>query len=427
MKKKLSFIVVLVVFSLLFSALALGASYKSGPELVVSLISQSPDPVEPGEIITVKFKVENKGSETSGDVIVTLMPKFPFTMYGDTEIRNIGQLKYTSTSDSEIIEFKLKVDENAVEKETELELKIESSGGTSRGSGISYTDDDFLIDIETRDAILEITSIDFNPEQVPPGGVGDIKISIKNLADSLLNDITFDLDFSGDIPLAPYQSTSQRQIDTLKSNNLLPLSFKVIAKPDATPGLYKVPLNITYNDEQGNKYSVNEILAVRIGDIPKLKTYIKRSSVLQNKNAGTITLEVANSGTTDIKFLEVLIQDSEQFDLVSTSNYFYIGDVDSDDTESEELEVYIKTKEDVLKIPVELKYTDANNIAYSQQIELPLNLYSKSQLKKFGVIETSNSGLYFVIIILLIVAFIIYRKQPKWLPKWLRKKVKKTS
>ena len=102
-------------------------------------------------------------------------------------------------------------------------------------------------------------------------------------------------------------------------------------------------------------------MAVTIGDVPKVKPFIKRSTVLQSQKEGKITISIANSGITDVKFLELFILPSDDYQLISTSDYFYIGDIDSDDTESEEINVYINKDVNKLNLPVRLKYSDANN------------------------------------------------------------------
>ena len=148
-------------------------------------------------------------------------------------------------------------------------------------------------------------------------------------------------------------------------------------------------------------------------DIPKLKVYIKKSGVLQSKKEGKITLEIANAGSSDVKFLELFLLPSDDYQLVSTTDYYYLGDVDSDDTESEEIDVFIDKGVKKLKLPVLLKYTDANNKPFQQQFDLEMNLYSSSQLKKFGVLETSNAGFYFLLLILVVVGIILYRSYKK--------------
>ncbi len=401
-------IVGLLALLILVSSTLVCAS-SVAPDLDVTLLSQSPDPVEPGQVVKVKFKIENNGGETTSNSYVKIVPQFPFTIYGDEEEKDIGHLRASSTgADAVIVEFNLKVDEAAIEGDTELELMVK----TGEDSWIVYNDDDFLIDIQTHDAVLDITSITFEPQQVAPGETAEASIMVKNMADSLLKDIKFKLDFSGDdIPLAPYQSSSERRIALLESDYQNSLVFKFMADPEAVPGLYKVPLTITYNDEKGNVYSVDDILAVVIGEIPKLTAYVKKSTVLQSGLDGELTLEIANTGSSDMKFLELFLLPSADYELITTSDYFYIGDVDSDDTESEVLNIYVNKNVDVLHVPIKLKYADANNKPYQQTFELELDLYSSSQLKKFGVLEKSNFWMYLILVLLGGAGYWYYKKR----------------
>lgn len=407
MKKTL---ILLLISIFLLSLIQVTAISSDSPQLKVTLMSQDPDPVEPGQIVTVKFKVENNGSQTSKDVIVKLMPQFPFTIYGDTLEKNIGQMKALATgADAAIVEFKLKVDDNAVEEDTELELAAYMGD-----SGVSYTNNEFLIDIQTHDAVLAITDISTEPSPIAPGSTGKVTIMIKNTADSLLKDIKFKLDMSGSsIPIAPYQSSSERIIAKLNSNFQQTLTFTVIAEPDAASGLYKVPINISYNDEKGTSYTQTDVLAVIIGERPKLNAYIKKSTVQQAGKNGKVTLEIANSGNTNMKFLELNLLPSEDYKLITPSSYFYLGDVDSDDTESEEIEIYVNEDVEQLKLPVKLNYADANNQPFQQQFDLELQLYSTSELKKFGVVSGSNAWIYILVVILVLFGVLLYRRYRK--------------
>ncbi len=408
--KKISFL----FFALLFFSFSLPfvkASSLTTSELRVTLLSQSPDPVEPGQIVTLKFKVENLGRESAVDNLVKIIPKFPFTLYGDSAEKNIGKLRAGQTgADAAIVEFKLKVDEKAVEGDTEIELMVQVDQDTWK----SYTNNEFLVNIQTQDAVLDITSITFEPEQIAPGDTTQVTFLIKNLADSLLKDVHFKLNFDDDeLPLAPYHSSSERIIPQLQSDYQKSLTFNLIADPDASPGLYKLPLTITYNDEKGKSYSLSDILAVIIGGKPKINAYIKKSSVLQPNQEGTLTLEIANVGPIGIKFLEVFLLPSDDYQLITPSDYFYIGDVDSDDTESEEISLFINKNVETLHFPIQLKYYDANNQPYQQNFALEMNLYSSSQLKKFGVLKTSYTWLYLLIVIFAVVGYFFYRHYHK--------------
>lgn len=387
-------------------------AYTSASSMVhVTLMSQTPDPVEPGEIVTVKFKVENNGTETNRDAIVTLLPQYPFSLYGDVAEKNIGKLRAGSRgSNAIIVEYKLKVDQEATESETELELKVQLGD-----AAISYMDNQFKVDIQTQDAVLDISSITFEPEQIRPGEVTEVTFVIKNLADSTLKNIKFKMNLnSSTIPFAPYKSSSEKIISQLVSEYQKTVTFTLIADPKAAAGLYKVPLEITYADEKGKSYTVLEVLAVSLGDVPKVKPFIKKTSVLEAGKNGKLTLEIANPGTADIRYLELFIIPTEEYTLLTPSDYFYIGNIDADDTESEELEIYIIPDVKLLHLPVKLKYFDANGKQFQQQFDLTMNLYSAAQLQKFGKEPANYMWLYVLVIIGVVGGFLLYKKyKPK--------------
>ena len=402
-------ILVIVLFAIITTSVY-AINTPSSSRVNVTLMSQTPDPVEPGQIVTIKFKVQNEGKETTNDAIVRVIPKTPFSIYNDAAEKNIGKLRASTTgADAVIVEFKLKVDENAVEQETELELEVQIGDGS-----ISYSDNEFLIDVQTTDAVLNIKSIVFEPTQIKPGETGRISLTVRNLADSLLKDIKIKLDFTGaTLPLAPYQSSSEKILPQLESNYQDTLLYDIIAMPDATPGLHKVPLNITYYDENGKLYHIDDIVAVQIGDQPKIRAFLRKTSSLEAGSNAKVTLSLANAGPSTLKFVEITLLPSESYELLGSSRYFYIGDVDTDDTESEELELYIQPDQDVLTLPIKIEFLDANNRPFMQEFTLELPLFETSELKKYGVIKSSSIGLIIFLLILGGVGFYLYHRYRK--------------
>ncbi|MFH0700925.1 MAG: COG1361 S-layer family protein [Candidatus Woesearchaeota archaeon] len=400
-------VVSVITLMLLIGLSIVWADSYATPELQVTLLSQEPDPVEPGEIVIVKFKIENQGTQTTQDAIVKLLLKYPFTIYGDSAEKNIGKLKAFSTgADAAIVEFKLKIDEQAVEGDAPLDLLVQMGEGA-----VSYTNDEFLISIQTRKSLLAITSITTDPSPISPGETAKVNIMVKNTANSLFRSINFKLDLSGStIPLAPYQSTSERVIPQLSPNYQQTLAFSLIATPNAVSGLYKVPVNITYYDEKGTKYTINDVLAIIVGEKPNLNIYLKKSTVMKAKSSGKITIEIANAGNTDLKYAQLILNPSDDYQLVTTRNYFYLGNINSDDTQSEEIDVFLTPKNaGVVHIPGTLKYVDATNKEYQQPFDLELKTYSSSELRKFGVVQSSNSWIYVLLILLIVGGIFGYR------------------
>ena len=264
-------------------------------DIEVTLLNQDPDPANQGEIVEIRFKVENLGGETKDNTIIELLPKYPFSLYTGTAERNIGKLRAGQTgADAVIVDYKIKVDEHAIEGDNEIELQVKI------GSQIySYVDNQFTIDIE--------------------------------------------------------------------------------------------------------EY-----------DIPEIKVYLKETNIFQSNSKGIVTLEIANVEEADVKFMQLTLLPSDDYILLSSSNYVYMGDIDSDDTESEDFEIFIKdVKDGEVNIPVLLQYEDIDEGEYEKQFNVIFNVYSSSELSKYVLKERSYTGTIAVIIILVLFGYYYWKKRKK--------------
>jgi hypothetical protein len=264
-------------------------------EFEVTLLNQDPDPVEQGEVVEARFKIENIGGESLSDVEVEILLQYPFTLYTGEAIRKIGKIQASQTgADSIIVDYKLKVDDNAEEGDNEIELVV-------RAEGVSYPydEDQFLIDVETR-------------------------------------------------------------------------------------------------------------------DLPDIKIHIKDSTVLRAGENGEITLEITKSDVGDAKFVELTLIPNESYELLSSSNYVYIGDIDSDDTETEEFEIYLnKNVKETFTLPVLIEYQDADEDKYEERFDLEMRVYSSWEASRFGLEKRSKFWPTVLLIIVAIVVYIYWKKRKK--------------
>jgi hypothetical protein len=293
-KLNLSFLVVLVL--VIISTPVIAEKFRtSGPDIKVTLISQDPDPVKQGEILEVRFKIENNGTQTNKNLFIEILPEYPFSLYSANK-RKIGQLRSLQTgADAVIVDFKLKVDEKAVEGDNEIKIKVYYEDGDV----IGIKEDDFKVDVE--------------------------------------------------------------------------------------------------------KY-----------DLPEIRAYVRESDLLKSGKTGKVVIEIANSDIGDAKFVQLTLNSSDQYQILSRSNYVYLGDVDSDDTESEEFEIYVfPSIEDAIFLPVTIQYQDINEQRYEEHFVLKLEIYTSSELKKFGLEKRSYILPVVIILILLLSAYIYWRQVKK--------------
>ncbi len=281
MKKSLLYLLTLLLLSMPAFAAEAGL-------IRIDMLGQDPDPIRAGDVVEVRFKIENWWEDTTEEVTLEIVPDYPFTLYGSGS-KNLGRLEGRKvSSDAVFADFKLRVDPAAVDGEHELLLNIYN--GEAK---IEYKDQ-FFVDIENE------------------------KIS--------------------------------------------------------------------------------------------LKPYVASSDIVVGGTKGSITIDIANSGGYNVNSLELTLIPSENYKLLSTSNYIYIGDVDADDVESEDFDIYVEKDVQQVNIPLRLTY-EVDDHEYTDDHTLTLNLLTTSEAKKLGLIKSSTGSWITILIVVVIVGYIVYRKR----------------
>ncbi|MBT4135704.1 hypothetical protein HOD75_04180 [archaeon] len=93
----------------------------------------------------------------------------------------------------------------------------------------------------------------------------------------------------------------------------------------------------------------------------------------------------------------------------------YIGDIDSDDFDSVKFKIrFNNDARDRVNIPVTIIYKDSVNKNYIEGFEILVDVYDRDEAIKLGLIQKNNFGLYFGIIVGLIIVYFGYKKFRKW-------------
>ena len=410
-KMRMFFVIfVLLAMAATFAGAAVNSVYYGdSPRIDVDLASQDPDPVEPGRIVEASFKLDNRGV-LANDVVFEIIPEYPFSILpGEGAVKNVGTLGTAQDTDRSVfVKYKLKVDQNAVDGNQEIKIRYKSSDSESWA-----TIDNITIKVQSKEAILSVEKFAAVPEAVAPGSKTRLAVSLKNHANSLLKDIkvTLDLGKSGDeeTPFAPVGSTNEKVIPFIDAQALSALEFNLIADPDAKSKVYKVPLKLQYSDVLNKNYSKTLIVALVVGVEPDISVYVDTTSVYTAGSTGDISVKIVNKGLSDLKFLNVKLDKSEKYKVLSPYEV-YIGNIDSDDYETADFKLSIeKTKDKKLLLPIVIEYKDANNQEYTKNMNIELTLYTKSEAKKLGLVEGNGTSWVLVAVILLAAGFFAYR------------------
>ncbi|MBD3203809.1 LPXTG cell wall anchor domain-containing protein [Candidatus Woesearchaeota archaeon] len=420
MKKKL-----MLIFGLLIILVNIATGLESIPELDIVLMNHDPDPAGPGTYFDVRFKIINDGVAAAEDVVVELVPEYPFSLdLNEDSRRDIGDLPaYGKSRNVIVVKYKVRVDETAVEGENPLKIRYKLGNS-------DWITEEFDISVQTLDATVSIESVESIPEIIKPGEPAQVRIKLKNMADSVMNDVSlkFDLGLStisipatstqisyfDEIPFAPLHSATEKKIRRLNPGQEVIFSYDIIAYADAEPRVYKIPLQVKYYDELEADYTKNDVVGLIVGSKPEITINIDETTLNSDKQSGNVIIKFINKGFTDVKFLNAMLEDTEEYDIVS-NNEVYLGNLDSDDYETAEFEIFVnQNKEDSseksINLPLKIEYKDANNDEYEEIIELDLHLYSP---EKLGQGNGNNIMLFAVIGAVLIGAVYFYRRRKK--------------
>ena len=407
MKKIILFFVLLIFVSTTYAAVNTQYFGKT-PNIIVSLIKQDPDPVEPGKIVEVNFKIDNNGT-IAHNLVFEIIPEYPFSLLSEeSSSKFIGTLGASQDErQSVVIKYKLKAAQDAIDGNHEIKIRYKSDNLESW-----VTLSKFKVKVQTHDAILAVEKFFTVPAVTAPGEKTKLRIELKNYATSPLKDIkiSLNLDKSDEaIPFAPISSTNEKVISYIEPQSSLAIDFELLVDSDAASKAYKIPLNIKYSDVLNKNYSKTNLITIVVGDTPDLGVTLERTEVYTSDSSGNVVLRLVNKGSPDIKFLNVKVLQSENVKVIGADEV-YIGKLDSDDFSTAEFKLFVKGK-DIVKIPVLVTYKDANNNNYKENKEVDLKLYSNSDAKNFGV-KKNNDFLWIVVILIIAVgAYYYYRKR----------------
>ena len=254
---------------------------------------------------------------------------------------------------------------------------------------------------------LTIKDVSKIPSQVEPGGSVKLNLKIKNNLEDDVEDVKVSLNLN-DVPFAP-AIISEDYFEEIESDDSVIADFDLIAESNAEAGTYKIPVSIEYkiNDETKVEFFT---ISLTINAKPNL--ILNTEGFLLKGQKNELKIRVTNTGLGKAKLLEVELQESGAYKILSSKNV-YIGDLDSDDFDTAIFNVFLKDQ-NVVNFPVVLKYRDSSNKQFVEIKNLAARVYSNDEAIKLGLIKKNNIKFYFTIVIFLIILFVVWRKIRKW-------------
>lgn len=396
-----------IVLFLLFP-LGVSADFAQSELINISLVSQDPDPVVAGDIVEIRFGLENHGGEAVTDVVLEIVPEYPFDLASVDATEEIGTMNpYQDDEEMKIADFKLKVNAGAPAGSYKVYVWEYQKGKRD----IIRTEKSFYIEIKNRES-TEIIFIDRTI--LIPGEETSMKFTINNVGKAPLRDLKFTWSNERNVVL-PVGSGSAKYIKSLDTGESAELNYRVIANTDADPGLYKLDLILEYDDPiTGKVKQITDVAGVYVGGSTDFDVAFSDSS------KGETSFTIANIGSNPAYSISVMIPEQDRWNLRGP-NSVMVGNLNSGDYTIAGFNLIPLSKDSKIPISVDISYTDTTGKRNLLKKEVLLETSNiKTEILDSQGSETKTPGLFgpetitlILVILAAVVIYVICRKKKK--------------
>jgi hypothetical protein len=363
----------------------------------------SPYPAEPGKYIDLYVRIQYTGTFNNAEnVVCSVVPVFPFSIDpGAVSTSNIGTL---APYQEVLLKYTVRVDSDAVQGTNKLGYKCSVKGYNEATVNLP-------IYVQAHDAILQIGSVQSSPGEFRPGQSGTVTVDLDNIASIGLKDITVNLDLSGsDISFAPINGTTEKRVDSIEAGKSGSVTFSVIAFPDAVSKVYKVPIELTYYDSLGKSYSKNVMTSLLVKTEPSIMMVHEQTTIVKNGTKNSVTLSIVNKGLSQLKFMTATLADSSAGDYqILTPKDVYVGNINSDDSQTAEYDLFINTAGSTITLPLTVTFEDTIGNSYTETEYVPVNVFNSQTAVQFGLEKAAVSDPIMLGIAGLVFLYVLYR------------------
>jgi len=233
---------ILFALILLFFIINVSADEKY-TYLEMDLLNQDPYPAQPDDYVDLVFKLENTGGQDAEDVVVEILPEYPFALDpGADATKRLGLIRGVQYGENAVfVKYKIRVDKDAIDGENEISIRFNYN---TEGRWTNYYKREFNITIEDPKTDFDIAIQDYSHE------TNSLTIALSNIGEQDANSVTVILPEQSSIEII---GSDREIVGGIDADDYTVSSFKVISKEDAA-----LIVKITYTDSIGIRREVEK-------------------------------------------------------------------------------------------------------------------------------------------------------------------------
>jgi LPXTG-motif cell wall-anchored protein len=337
-----------------------------------------PTPAQPGDLLTVYVAVTNDDSSIARNIQLEILPTNTIIPEGQSVI-NVGTLSELGTYT------------------TSLQVRVASDtpAGTAilrmrtKQDGSEWQERTGTINIKSSESAVLINNVQVSPETINPGKASTVTLTLENNAGGLLRDVTTQLDLT-ETPFVPVDSSTRKKVSELKADQQAKVTYTLVAQPGATANIYRVPVTLSFLDEDGQVQSDKDTIGLYVDTPTSIRAIV--DDVTATTNGAEVAVRIVNKGLSEVKFVEAELSEAQGYTIPISQQVAYVGNIDSDDWET--LRFNIESEQTEVQVPMEYTFQDAFNNKITMQETLRINIPEQQS-------EGTGTGLILVVLLLI--------------------------
>lgn len=397
-----SMLAIIALFAMMMTS-AVGA--QAAPQnaatgaLSIDNLVVSPQPVYPGQNVTISFQLYDLYPYTLTNVNLGLQGTYPLLNYSPSStqlISSIGAGLYGGSAN--YLTYRVHIPAYVQAGSYTLNLVATYETTTSVTIGGSLTTENVASESEIPITIYvegkPKIALNANPvTQVIPGESSQVELTAVNTGTGIATNLSITALSTKSFAVI---GTDNFNLGVIDAGSQATGMFTLQANSTLSSGLEYVPINIKYTLESGQNVSQNESVPISVlVNNPNIVVSISSAEpqFLYSGGNQSLVLSIQNIGTGVAKNLTVSFNSNPQISVGSSSSQFFLGSLDAGATSSETLFINANKNDNSTNyyLPADITYENAN---YQQEYNKTQNL--EIHLQKSAIFDVLNvtSNLY---------------------------------
>ncbi|MEM4240331.1 MAG: COG1361 S-layer family protein [Candidatus Woesearchaeota archaeon] len=365
------------IMSVLALALALvisasGAAAVGGGMVTASILRYEPTPAEQGNTVDVWVQLSNQGTKADR-VVIKFVPEYPFSLAegvkGEVDVGTIAAIE------NKVVKFTLYIDPNAPNGDNNVKFLYKY------GTIDQWVQFEAPITLQTQNAVMVIDDYKVEPETVVPGQTFGITLKMRNAGRIGVKNLDVGIDLEDGI-FSTIGSGTKKRIDFVGAGETETVTFSMASDPSTAVKVYSIPLSLSYQDERSKQYTDTAKVSLVVNTKPEISVTVDSTKFRSKTSPGTVSLKIVNKGIVNMKYVSVRLVETPDYEVLSSSNEAYVGNLDSDDFET--VDFTIKPKVSEPRLNVQLEFKDPYNVGFKESYNLPLRIITAKELGNGG-------------------------------------------